>query len=106
MDVEFRSRRLRQRYERSAEAIRAWGPDVGRRYIQRVEALFGADRIQDLYQVRAFDLHPLTGDRDGQYAMRLTGQMRLILTIDGDRHVTVEEVVDYDAYHADPTDRV
>ena len=43
----------------------------------------------------AVDLHPLTGDRDGQYAMRLTGQMRLILTIDGDRHVTVEEVVDY-----------
>lgn len=95
MDVAFRSRRLQQRYERSAEAIRAWGPDVGRRYIQRVESLFGADRIQDLYQVRAFDLHPLTGDRAGQYAMRLTGQMRLILTIDGDRHVTVEEVIDY-----------
>lgn len=95
MEVQFRSRRLRQRYERSADAIRAWGPDVGRRYIQRVEALFAAERIHDLYQVRAFDLHPLAGDRDGQFAIRLTGQMRLIVTTDGDRHVTVEEVVDY-----------
>lgn len=95
MDVEFRSRRLRQRYERSADAIRAWGPDVGRRYIQRVEALFAAERIQDLYQIRAFDLHPLTGDRDGQFAIRLTGQMRLIVTAESDRRVTVEEVVDY-----------
>ena len=70
--------------------------DTGMR-LAGVESLFGADRIQDLYQVRAFDLHPLTGDRAGQYAMRLTGQMRLILTIDGDRNVTVEEVTDYHA---------
>ena len=95
MEVEFRSRRLRQRYERSADAIRAWGPDVGRRYVQRVDALVAADRLQDLFEVRAFDLHPLTGDREGQHALRLTGQMRLILTVDGDSSVTVEEVVDY-----------
>ncbi|MEX2032258.1 MAG: type II toxin-antitoxin system RelE/ParE family toxin [Dehalococcoidia bacterium] len=95
MNVEFRSRRMGQRFERGDAAVKAWGPDVGRRYVQRVGALFAAERIQDLFQVRAFDLHPLTGNRDGQHAMRLTGQMRLILTFEGDRHVTVEEVVDY-----------
>ena len=95
MDVEFRSRRLQRRYERSAEAIRAWGPDVGRRYVQRVNALFAAERVEDLYAVRAFDLHPLTGDRAGQIAMRLTGQVRLILTFPDERTVIVEEVVDY-----------
>jgi plasmid maintenance system killer protein len=71
------------------------GPDVGRRYVQRVAALIAAERMQDLFAVRAFDLHPLAGNRDGQYAMRLTGQMRLILTFEDDRHVIVEEVVDY-----------
>ena len=95
MHVEFRSRRLRQRYEQGDEAIRAWGPDVGRHYIQRVMALVTAETMQDLFAVRAFNLHPLTGDLAGQHAMRLNGQMRLILTFDGDRHVTVEEVVDY-----------
>ena len=95
MEVSFRSRRLEQRYKRGADAIRAWGPDVGRRYVKRVGALYAADRQQDLFGVRAFDLHPLTGERAGQHAMRLTGQVRLILTFTGDRAVTVEEVVDY-----------
>lgn len=95
MDVVFRSRRLAQRYERNADAVRAWGADVGRRYVQRVAALYAAERREDLFSVRAFDLHPLTGDRVGQYAMRLTGRVRLILTFEDDRHVTVEEVVDY-----------
>lgn len=95
MNVEFRSRRMRQRYERSDAAVRAWGSDVGRRYVQRVGALFAAESVQDLFEARAFDLHPLTGNRDGQHAMRLTGQMRLILIFVGDRYVTVEEVVDY-----------
>lgn len=95
MEVSFRSRRLEQRYERGAEAIRAWGPVVGKRYVQRVGALYAANRPQDLFAVRAFDLHPLTGERAGQHAMRLTGQVRLILTFSDDRAVTVEEVVDY-----------
>lgn len=95
MEVEFSTRRLRLRYEQSAQAIRAWGPDVGRRYVQRVAALYAADRVQDLYAVRAFDFHPLSGDRAGQYALRLTGQVRLILTVESDRLVRVEEVVDY-----------
>jgi proteic killer suppression protein len=95
MDVEFRTRRLQQRYNRSADAVRAWGPVVGGRYVERIDALVDAERIEDVRAVRNFDLHPLTGDRAGQHAMRLTGQMRLILTIEDDRHVTVEEVVDY-----------
>lgn len=95
MEVEFRSRRLRERYEQSTEAVRAWGPDVGRRYVLRVNALRAAERMQDLFNLRALDMHPLTGDRAGQFAIRLTGRMRLILTSDGERRVTVEEVVDY-----------
>ena len=97
MEVRFRTRSLHRRYERSAEAIRAWGPDVGRRYVQRVTALVAAERVSDLYTVRAFDFHPLSGDRQGQHAMRLTGQMRLIVTVEGERAVIVDEVGDYHA---------
>jgi plasmid maintenance system killer protein len=53
------------------------------------------DRLDDLHLIRALDFHPLTGDRDGQYSVRLTGRMRLILERDGDRSVSVVEVVDY-----------
>lgn len=97
LDVRFRTRRLQRRFEQSEDAARAWGPDVGRRYILRVTALLHAERVSDLYNVRAFDLHPLTGDRHGQHAIRLTGQMRVIITVENERSVIIEEVVDYHA---------
>jgi toxin HigB-1 len=95
MEVEFRSRRLQRRYEQGVEAIRAYGPEVGRRYVQRIDALLDTESTRDLFAVRAFDLHPLTGDRSGQFAMRLTGRMRLVLTFPDERTAIVEEVVDY-----------
>jgi len=95
MEVRFRRRRLARCFEQSAEAVRVWGPEVGRRYVMRVTALVEAEQVSDLYAIRSFDLHPLTGDRRGQHAIRLNGQMRLIVTFDGDRSVMIEEVVDY-----------
>ncbi len=95
MEVEFRSRRLQRRYERGTEAIRPYGPDVGRRYVQRIDALLDAENTRALFAVRAFDLHPLAGDRSGQHAMRLTGRMRLVLMFPDERTAIVEEMVDY-----------
>ncbi len=95
MEVRFRTRQLQRRYEQSAEAIRRWGPEVGRRYVHRINNLIDAATIRDVYTMRQLDLHPLTGDRRGQIAIRLTGQMRLVLTLDDESSVTVEEVVDY-----------
>ncbi len=95
LDVRFRTRRLQRCFEQSEDAARSWGPEVGRRYIQRVAALLAAERVSDLYNVRALDLRPLTGDRRGQYAIRLTGQMRVIITVEDERSVIIEEVVDY-----------
>ncbi len=54
----------------------------------------GGARFADLYGQRALGLHPLSRDRHGQFAMRLTGQMRLIFTVD-EQTLIVEEVVDY-----------
>ena len=54
-----------------------------------------ADSVQDLYALRWLDFHPLRGDRAGHHALRLTGQVRLIVTVHDGRTVTVEEVVDY-----------
>ena len=68
---------------------------MGRRYVQRVDVLLEAESRADIQVVRAYDLHPLTGDRRGQHAIRLSGQMRLILTFENERSVIVEEVVDY-----------
>ncbi len=94
MRISFRSRRLERRYHRHDEAVRAWGEDVGRRYIQRIDLLQEAVTVADLYAIRSLDFHPLRGDRSGQYALRITGQVRLVVTLDDDG-VLIEEVVDY-----------
>ena len=96
MEIRFRSRRLERAYRTADRAAREWGPEVGRRYVQRIEALRAAERLDDLFAIRALDLHPLRGDRRGQYAIRLTGVLRLIVSVDRDRRlITVEEVTDY-----------
>ena len=95
MDVLFRGRRLQRCFEDSRTAAREWGPVVGARYIERIHQMVTAGRLADLFALRALDFHPLAGDRAGQYAMRLSGRMRLIVTIPEDGMLMVEEVVDY-----------
>ncbi len=91
MEVQFRTRQLERCFEREAVAVRAWGPIVGQRYVERVTVIIDSPDIQTLYAQRSLDLHPLTGDRHGQYALRLTGQWRLLISISGEI-VTIEEV--------------
>ncbi len=71
MRVCFRNHQLERRYAESGQAIRGWGPQVGRRYVQRVKALRLAPDRSDIQGSRALDLHPLTGNRRGQHAIRL-----------------------------------
>lgn len=91
MEVRFRNRQLQRAYEQERTAIREYGPQVGPRYQERVNVILNAASLNDLFALPSLHLHPLTGDREGQYAMSLTGRMRLILTVEG-ATVTIEEV--------------
>lgn len=57
------------------------------------------ERTQDfreLVQLRRFNMHRLTGDRRHQWALRLTGGLRLIVQPDATYSVTIViEIVDY-----------
>jgi proteic killer suppression protein len=95
LEVRFRTRRLQRCFADSKAAARTWGPEIGERYAQRIRTLVGAPTLDALYETRALGFHPLTGNRRGQYAVRLTGQMRLIVTVANRRVIWIEEVVDY-----------
>ncbi|GEM_PF-4241015 len=69
MDVEFGNRTLERCFEREAEAIREWGPEVGHRYVQRIKAILGATSFDVLFLVQSLHLHPLQGDRAGDGRM-------------------------------------
>lgn len=96
MQVRFRTRQLERCAAELNSAARAWGPRVGRRYVERVQLLQEAPSLDELFAVRTLGFHPLRGDRRGQFALRLTGRMRLIVEPGPeDGSVTVVEVVDY-----------
>lgn len=80
MEIEFADRQLERRYEVPAEAQRAWGDVVARKFVQRVNQLRAARHQREVYALRALRLHQLTGDRSGRWAMTLHGSWRLEIT--------------------------
>lgn len=80
MDVVFRTRRLERCYREHQTAVRDFGADVARRYIQRVNLIKATRNLDELLSLPGLRGHPLKGDRTGQFSIRLTGFTRLILT--------------------------
>lgn len=97
MEIEFRKKKLRKQYEQSAEAQKAYGQPVGRRYIQRINLLKSAPTFDAVCALPGLDCHPLKGDREGQWAVKLTGFWRLIFTRKGEELeiILIEEVSDH-----------
>ena len=96
MDVTFRTRELERCYRNSREAIRKWGYDVGARYVQRITVLQAAPTFGSLFAHTALRLHPLVGDRTGDYALTILGRWRLIISHDESiGQIVVKEVSDH-----------
>lgn len=97
MEIKFKTKKLKKQYESSKEAFKAYGEQVGKKYIHRVNILKSAKSFDDLYKISTLDFHPLKGDRKGEYAMTLTGFWRLIIIKEGDAFdiAKIEEVSDH-----------
>ena len=85
MEIAFRTKALQRQYEKSSLAVRAYGEQVARKYIQRIGLIKQVRDIGELQKLPGLDCHPLKGDRAGQWAVKLTGFYRLIFTLEGDR---------------------
>lgn len=84
MEIRFRTSRLRKQYEHHVEAEKAYGVQVARRYVERVNSVKHARDIEELKRLPGLRCHELTGDRRGEWAVNLTGFHRLIFTLAGE----------------------
>lgn len=98
MEIEFATNRLDAAGRSLSEATRLFGVPIGRRYVQRLGIIRATDHFRELYGHRALRLHPLRGDRSGQYGIALSANFRLIL-----QRITEEKVrvLDVEDYHGD-----
>lgn len=94
LEIQFRTNTLRKRYQFSNLAFKAYGEQVGRKYIQRINIIKQAKNIEELKSIRTLRCYPLKGDRKGEWAVKLTGFYRLIFTLIGENLeiVRIEEV--------------
>jgi proteic killer suppression protein len=93
--IEFSTNRLLDASTTLSEANRLFGIPIARKFIQRLGVLRAADKFSQLYGLRALRLHPLKGNRAGQYAITLTGNYRLILEKLDEERVRIMNVEDY-----------
>jgi plasmid maintenance system killer protein len=94
MRIIYGTKKLRSCHESLDRAKRAWGEKVAEKYQMAVSILTQARDIAAVRTFRSLALHKLTGDRAGQYAIRLDRRWRLIVTFHEDEEgtVTLEEV--------------
>ncbi|WP_294956925.1 type II toxin-antitoxin system RelE/ParE family toxin [Sulfurovum sp.] len=94
MEIRFRTKKLEKQYLNHREASKAYGQQVAKRYIMRINIIKMAKCFDDLYTIPTLKFHPLEGNRKGEFAVTLTGFYRLIITNDGETFdiARIEEV--------------
>lgn len=85
MLVKFKSNKLKKQYEDSDNAISAYGEDVGKKYISRINIIKSSNSVNDLMAIPLLRCHPLTGDRKGEWSLTIKGRYRLIFTLHGEK---------------------
>ena len=79
MDIEFRTKKLQKICNIEKQGIRELGDQCARKLRARMEDLASAECLEDLRNVPGTGhVHPLTGDRGGQFSIELKHPYRLI----------------------------
>ncbi len=95
MELDFSSNRLAKASVNFSEANRLYGVPIARKYLQRLAVLRATDKFNQLFGFQALKMHPLKGDRAGQYSITLSGNYRLIIEKVKEDKVRIVEVEDY-----------
>jgi len=94
VEVIFRTSRLEKCYKSYQQGCRAWGEEVAKKYIQRIDLLQEASDMAEIGKLPGLNCHPLKGRREGQYGITIHNRWRLIFSLKGERAevICVEEV--------------
>ncbi len=97
MQVEFDDEQL-DRLETDAAYTGGFSQDIVRAFRKRMQQIRAARDERDFYQIKSLHFEKLSGNREGQYSIRLNLQWRLIMEFRGEhpcKIVAIIEIVDY-----------
>ena len=81
MELTYKNEKLHNICENSKynkELVKKYGIEVAKKLPQRIKELKAFNSLNDVPTNPPFRRHKLTGDRNGQFAVNVTGQYRLI----------------------------
>jgi plasmid maintenance system killer protein len=93
--LQYASHRLGDASAGISESSHLFGVPIGRKYIQRLAVLRAVNKFSELFEFQSLRVHPLKGNRSGQYALTLTGNYRLIIEKISEDKVLIVDVEDY-----------
>jgi proteic killer suppression protein len=83
MIVDFKSNKLRKQLTTAAEIKKSFGVNA-KRVAQRMDDINASDNLQVLCNIPQANCHPLTGNKDGEWAVDISGNHRIIFIITND----------------------
>lgn len=83
MKVGFGSNKLKRQMGSASEIKRTFGVNA-KRIQQRLSEMDAAPNLAVLQQIPAANCHPLKGDRQGEWAVDVSGNFRIIFKLDHD----------------------
>jgi toxin HigB-1 len=98
MDVAFQDQSL-DRLETDPTYSGRFGNDLVKAFRKAMQHIRAATDERTLYSRRAFRFEKLSGNREGQFSLRLNKQWRLIVEILGEAPNKVVNVVEIADYH-------
>lgn len=99
MEIVYGSRKLERAGNLEREGVRMWGAENARKVRRRLAELAAADSLAVVATLPSARLHPLKGNRQGQFAVDVRHPFRLIfepnhdpIPLKGDGGVDLERV--------------
>lgn len=109
MNVEYRNNKLKRQLSNASEIKKAFGVNA-KRVASRMDDIIASPNLKVLCQIPAANCHSLSGDRNGEWALDISGNYRLIFKITHDpvpetedssintilvTDICIREIVDY-----------
>jgi len=80
MNVEFKKNKLKKQLSSATEIKKAFGVNA-KRVASRMDEIYASPNLAVLCQIPAANCHPLTGDRNGEWAVDISSNHRMIFEI-------------------------
>lgn len=83
MKIEYKRNKLKKQLSNASEIKKNFGVNA-KRLSSRLDDIESSPTLAVLIQIPATNCHPLTGDRNGEWAVDVSGNFRLVFEIDHD----------------------